>query len=112
MHQRIAVVVVHMLDDARFLGCGKRIRNHEFAGLDPVNLAESADEPDTNEIEPEKLEIMSLGVLARRRKVSEVSLADILLFLVERPRVGNARDTASRLYVIVAVVVEHRQRHS
>src|SRR5437867_2557807 len=108
------MIIIHVLDDSRFLCGRKRIRRHEFGGFDPINLAESADESDANEVEPEKLEIMRLRVLTGRGKVSEVALASIFRFFRSYlSRIRKTCEAASRLYIIgIAVALEDSQRYA
>src|SRR6266566_1680514 len=92
--QRIAMVIVHVLNDLRFLRRGKWIFRHEFAGFYPVDPAKSADEAHAHEFQPEKREVMGLVILTRGWKVPEVSLPSVGLVLTHRPGVGDAGDTA------------------
>ena len=61
--QRITMVIVHVLNDPRFLHCGKWVFRHEFTGFYPVDLAKSRDESNAHEFQPEKREVMRLIIL-------------------------------------------------
>src|SRR5439155_25923139 len=83
------VIVVHMLEDSRFLRRGERILQDELIRFNPVNPAESADESHADEIEAEKFEVVRPCILSGLWKAAEVALANIVLMRAERACVCN-----------------------
>ena len=98
--QRIAMVIVHVLNDSRFLRRGKWIFRHEFAGFYPADPSKSTDESNPYELKPENREGMRLVILTCGWKVSEVSLASVGSIITDRPDIGHAGDAAPCLHVI------------
>src|SRR5262245_56913261 len=72
--QRIAMVIVHVLNDLQFLRRRIWIFCHKLVSFYPVDLAKSGNESNPHEFQPEKREIMSLVILSRGWKVSEISI--------------------------------------
>src|SRR5438046_9445068 len=98
--QRIAMVIVHVLNDSRFLRRGKWICRHEFAGFYPVDPSKSTDESNPYELKPENREGMRMVVLTCGWNVSEVALATAGSLMTERPEIGDAADPAASLRAI------------
>jgi len=104
------MVIVHVLNDSRFLRRGKWICRHEFAGFYPVDPSKSTDESNPYELKPENREGMRLVILRCGWKVSEVSLCQLTLGVRLRPRARvcgrlqrclKVRETTAAAQVIV-----------
>ena len=113
MPQRITMVIVHVLNDLRFLSRGKWILRHEFAGFNPVDLAKPTNESNSYKFQPEESKVVGLVILARRWMVAKVSYTSVGFVVVHRQGIGNKGDAAPRLHVVgVGIVVDHCQRDS
>jgi len=98
--QRIAMVMVHVLNDLQFLRRRKWIFRHKSVSFYPEDLPKSGNESNPHDFQPEKREIMSLVILPRGWKVPEVSIWNVHFVAADRPSVGDARDAGLRLHVI------------
>src|SRR6266850_2484689 len=111
--QGVAVVIVHVLNDLRFLSRGKWILRHEFAGFNPVDLAKPTNESNSYKFQPEESEVVGLVILARRWMVAKISSMSVGFVIAHRQGIGEKSDAAPRLHVVgVCVVIDHCQRDS